>query len=450
MSELSFELLIKNTSTQKGEERVHCQRLLRTIEGRREVYDGLWDNRQVIVKLFFDKVHSSRHLRREWKGLQTLRYKGLGSPLPLFKGDTEGRKKAVVIEKIVDSSTVLDVFNITDNKEKQLELLAMVSRELAKHHNKGVIQKDLHLDNFLIRGEELFALDVGQMCFVRGHIGHKKGIKKLALLMYAFLEEDEPIEKICKEYIKTRGWMLEKSDTAFFKKQMIREQKRGLRRVSKKYLRTNKKHLKIATKGCYGVFDREFVKKIEPVEFTKNVDQMMDKGEILKNGNTCYVSRFDYGDNDLVIKRYNYMGILHSFRHTLKGSRAKKCWIDGLWLRMLKIATPQPLAYFEKRNGPFLLKSYIVTEYIEGMNLYEYLQEGERSEHQHSVMMGKVEELLDRLSKHRITHGDLKHTNILITNKGPVLTDLDGMIMHNFSWGYKLRSKKDSNRLRQG
>ncbi|MHC5076629.1 MAG: lipopolysaccharide kinase InaA family protein [Planctomycetota bacterium] len=452
MSQSSFELLIKNTSTEKGEEKVQCQELLRSISGKRDVYDGSWDNREVIVKLFSDKIHSRRHLSREWQGLQTLRYKGIGSPLPLFKGETEDGKKAVVMEKVANSSTVLDAFNTTDDKNKQLELLSIASRELAKHHNKGVVQKDLHLGNFLLRDEELFALDTGQMHFLHNDLGRKPGIKKLGLLLHAFLEEDEEqnIEQVCREYIKARGWSYEESDLSLLKKRMAREQKLGLRRVLKKYLRTNKLHIKVKSKNFVGMFERDFADRIETLTFINEVDKYMDEGEILKDGNSCFVSRFKLEGNDVVVKRYNYKGFFHSLRHTLKGSRAKKCWLNGLRLMILKVETPRPFAYFEKRLGPFLQQSYLVTEYVDGISLYDYLRESDINEEQRKTMIKKVEELLDRLSKHQITHGDLKHTNLLVTNKGPVLTDLDGMRTHLYKWIYKLQRKKDSDRLRLG
>jgi RIO-like serine/threonine protein kinase len=47
------------------------------------------------------------------------------------------------------------------------------------------------------------------------------------------------------------------------------------------------------------------------------------------------------------------------------------------------------------------------------------------------------------LWKYRITHGDLKHTNILITDNGPILTDLDGMNVHKWTWTYRIRQAKD-------
>ena len=51
------------------------------------------------------------------------------------------------------------------------------------------------------------------------------------------------------------------------------------------------------------------------------------------------------------------------------------------------------------------------------------------------------------LRKYRISHGDLKHTNILITNNGPVLTDLDAMKAYKWKWTCNLRQAKDLARL---
>jgi serine/threonine protein kinase len=61
----------------------------------------------------------------------------------------------------------------------------------------------------------------------------------------------------------------------------------------------------------------------------------------------------------------------------------------------------------------------------------------------HSTTTQQLKELLDKLAEQQITHGDLKHSNILITKDGPILTDLDAMQIHRFSWTFKIRRLKD-------
>ena len=122
-------------------------------------------------------------------------------------------------------------------------------------------------------------------------------------------------------------------------------------------------------------------------------------------------------------------------------------WLYGHRLRMLDIATPKPIVYIEQFSGPLVWKSYLVTEYVRGQKLYDFLRDANVAEENRSAAAQKIAELFDKLSKHRITHGDLKHSNILITNNWPVLTDLDGMKAHKWNWTCNLRLIKDVDRF---
>ncbi|GAG36099.1 unnamed protein product, partial [marine sediment metagenome] len=109
--------------------------------------------------------------------------------------------------------------------------------------------------------------------------------------------------------------------------------------------------------------------------------------------------------------------------------------------------TPRPLAYIERRRGTLVWESYLVTECVKGQRLYDFLQDGNVAEEERSKVTQQVRELVDELGKHRISHGDLKHSNILITDNGPVLTDLDGMKVCRCNWMYRVRRRKDLRRF---
>ncbi len=106
-----------------------------------------------------------------------------------------------------------------------------------------------------------------------------------------------------------------------------------------------------------------------------------------------------------------------------------------------------PLAYIELRRELLVWQSYLVTKYVEGQKLYDFLRNSNVADEQRSIAMQQVKNLLDKMGKCRITHGDLKHTNILITDNGPVLTDLDAMKTHKWNWAYKIRREKHIGRL---
>lgn len=191
------------------------------------------------------------------------------------------------------------------------------------------------------------------------------------------------------------------------------------------------------------MFDKDFCIGGELLDFVEQIDALMDEGQIIKNGNTSYVSRLSFNGKDVVVKRYNHKGLFHSLRHTIKGSRARRGWLHAHRLKMLQVATPKPLAYIEQRKKKLLWQSYLVTEYIQGQMLCDYLQDGNVTEKKCSIVNQQVVELLDNLGKYRISHGDLKHSNILVTENGPVLTDLDGMKVHKWVWMYNIRKAKD-------
>jgi tRNA A-37 threonylcarbamoyl transferase component Bud32 len=173
----------------------------------------------------------------------------------------------------------------------------------------------------------------------------------------------------------------------------------------------------------------------------------MDKGQTIKGDNTTLVSRLTFNGKDVVVKRYNHKGIIHSLRHTIKKSRARQGWLHAHRLRMLQIDTPKPLAFIEKRRGLLLWQSYLVTEYTRGQKLYDFFNDTSISQEERLTVTQHIMDLFERLGQYRISHGDLKHTNILIADSRPILTDLDAMHFHKLNWFYQFRRLKDWERF---
>ncbi|MDT8303681.1 MAG: lipopolysaccharide kinase InaA family protein [Sedimentisphaerales bacterium] len=448
MAEFPFQLLINCTYPRKRSEFLLCTALLRVIPGRRKVYDASWGNKSVIAKVFSHKISARRHLRREWRGLKILASQGINAPEPLFYGHTEEGHRVVVVQKIPESSTILDVFLKTPEPAKKLNLLALVRNEMAKQHIKGVLQKDLHLGNFLLSNDKVFALDAGQMHFLRHEADRKSSISQLAMLAFYLPDSDKPsITAFCEEYFKARGWHFGNADQTLFQKQLAAHQRKMVRKGLKKCMRTGKRQLRVKTNRYIAIFDKVYCQEIKLPVFIEDLDKLMDKGQILKNGNTCYVSRLMLNGQDVVIKRYNHKGFIHSLRHTIKKSRARRGWLQGHRLGMLNIATPKPLAYIELLKKKLMWKSYLITEYVDGQKLFDFLQDSNVTKDQHLMIIQQIKVLLDKMGEYRITHGDLKHSNILVTDNGPVLTDLDGMKAHKLDWTYKSRRTKDLQRF---
>jgi len=228
-----------------------------------------------------------------------------------------------------------------------------------------------------------------------------------------------------------------------FERLLMIQKEKSVSKTLKKCLRTSKRYLRIKTKESFAVFSRDFCQDAEPLDFINRIDVLMDKGRILKNGNTCYVSRIEWNGKDIVIKRYNHKSVIHSLRHTLKKSRARRVWVNGHRLLMLNITTPKPVAYIEKNKGFLVWQSYIITEFIKGQNFYNFLHDEKVTEQQRGETIEQVKKIIGKLGKYKISHGDLKQSNILSTEQGPVLTDLDAMKAHKCIFLYKIKRRKD-------
>jgi tRNA A-37 threonylcarbamoyl transferase component Bud32 len=195
------------------------------------------------------------------------------------------------------------------------------------------------------------------------------------------------------------------------------------------------------------VFDERSCVHKDTADFVERIDTLMEQGRILKKGDTSDVSCVTWHNTDIVVKRYNNRGIVHSLRHAIKGSRARRSRRNAMRLIAIGIRTPIPLAYIEQRKGPLPEKSYLVTEYVHGRNLHVLLHDETVAAEQKKEVLREVSELLNELGRHHITHGDLKHTNILITETGPVLTDLDAMRFHKCEALFRIKRARDIGRF---
>jgi len=443
-----FELVINGIAPDKKQYTVFCEELLRDVPGKRSVYRGKWQNKPVIIKIFKKCFGSKRRLLAEWQGLNELKKRNINTAEAYFYGRCENGDWVLVLEEICDSATALDKFEFAETSEAKLEIIEMLVDELAKLNKAGIVQADLHLGNFLIRGATVYPLDTAGMKFLSDSLDRNESIKQIALLCwYIPAGAAEFYDRFLDQYAKSRGWKFDEKDKAsaclYADKHNIKAVKKGLR----KCLRTSKRQIKIKIKNYMAVFDRDFHSKIDVKSLMEKIDEIMGTGRILKNGRTCFVSSFNYQGVEVVAKRYNNKGFLHTVRQTIKRSRARKAWLNGHLLQMLKINTPKPLAFIIVYKNSLIWKSYILTEFVDGINLHHYFQQNVTGENEKQKIKNGLNSIVDTLHQNRITHGDIKKSNILIADSRICITDLDAMIRHKPASLYLHHKNKDMRRF---
>jgi hypothetical protein len=145
-----------------------------------------------------------------------------------------------------------------------------------------------------------------------------------------------------------------------------------IRRALDQTLRTNAKYALVKTANWQCVFTKSFWPQADQLDFAKNLDKIIESGQILKSSNTCTISQIKWNNSDMAVARYETKGFLDSLRQTIGHSAAKSAWLNAHRARLLKTPVPNLLAFIEFRKSGLVKSSCFVTSYAKGQKLPDF------------------------------------------------------------------------------
>jgi tRNA A-37 threonylcarbamoyl transferase component Bud32 len=406
--------------------------LLRVLPGQRYVGAGVWRGRPVLAKLLVGGK-AARHFQRELEGVRLLAAQGMTTPLLLADGLKSDEGGWLLFDFLEGAESLGDAWTKVESlpllADEQSAVLAEALGAIAQLHGKGLWQEDLHLDNLLRHGGQLYLIDGAGICAETAGqpLSRQKVLENLGvffaqlpkalepfteeLLVYYLLSNSEhalPLEALQKQIDKVRRWRL----------------KDFLIKVGRECT------LFSVRRGAFGLraIRREEESAMVPV--LDQADALLDQGHLYKTGGAASVGKVQAGARTLVIKRYNIKGFAHWLKRFWRPSRAWHSWREGNRLAFLGIATPKPLAVLEKRFLWLRSRAYLVTEFLPGPDIIErfapYVESGEAPE----AELQALDLLFARLIDERISHGDFKGHNLFWQHDRWALIDLDSMCQH--------------------
>jgi len=407
--------------------------LLRVLPGQRYVGAGVWRGRPVLAKLLVGSK-AARHFQRELDGVRLLADQGLTTPLLLADGLKDGEGGWLLFELLEGCESLGEAWKQVEPlpalADEQSAVLADALGAIGHLHSKGLWQEDLHLDNLLRHGGQLYLIDgAGIRVETAGQpLSRQKVLENLGvffaqlpkslepfteeLLVYYLLSNGEhalPMEALQKQIDKVRRWRL----------------KDFLDKVGRECT------LFSVQRGAFGLraIRREEEAAMQPV--LDEADALLDRGHLYKTGGAASVGKVEVAGRTLVVKRYNIKGFAHWLKRFWRPSRAWHSWREGNRLAFLGIATPKPLALLEKRFLWLRTRAYLVTEYLPGPDIIErfapYVESGDAPE---SELLA-LDHLFAELIRERISHGDFKGHNLFWQEDRWALIDLDSMCQHS-------------------
>ncbi len=421
-------------------------RLLRVLPGKRLVGEAELEGRRVLAKLFVGG-RSEKHWRQERAGLEALILAGLPTPAVLVATPMAGGGHLLLTDFLDPAESLAECWaRVAGRAAGDTEALSLLEPALTlvgRLHAAGLVQDDLHLGNFLLHDGRLWVIDgdavrvvsrpqplpmadaCANLAVLLAQLpGEWEG--QLAVLLPAYQagagEVSPDLEDLHEQIARVRAWRLRdflaktvRDCTLFAVEQSV-------------------------TRFCAVL--RQDAEALAPLLAAP--DRAISAGRPLKDGGTCTVASVRIDERMLLIKRYNLKGLRHALGRLWRPSRAWHSWREGHRLRFLGIPTPAPLALIEERCGPLRRRAWLVCEYCPGPNLLAHLS----PEHAPPAAEARaILNLFESMHRQRISHGDLKATNLLWDAGRVLLIDLDGVVQHRLPMAHARAWQRDRARL---
>ncbi len=436
-----FLLSIEQSDGQSGS--VTFKKILRLLPRKRIVAVAEMNGSEYLVKLFIGRL-AGRNRNREVTGVHAIEDTGVLTPTLEWQASLEGGGGYLLgFEYIDGADNLIDVWRQSVDDQARLALIGKVIPVLASLHEGGVVQNDIHPENFLIRDGSIYTIDGGDVTAHRGAgLSERKSLDNFALFCAQFhAVHDALVPELLESYRLARGWS---ADTSRHNTLMaLIARKRAARK--KNYI--DKAFRECTRFHCEHRFDRFLVHERKYgsealSSLLDNLDERMENGKLLKSGNTATVALVEAGGRKLVVKRYNIKGTGHWVGRMFRKSRAWVSWANALRLEFLGINTVTPVALVEERFGPLRRKAYFVSEYIDGPDASRI-----RETINPDKEISAVAKLVRELTAAGVSHGDLKASNFLLAGEGAVIIDLDSMKEHHSEAARQKAQAKDRERF---
>lgn len=382
----------------------------------------------------------------EWRNMQRFAACGLPVPRPIALGIrqtglmlkdsclmTEALLAALPVHEFLDQQFPLLSAERADAVKK--ELTVSLARLAANVHNAGFFYRDLHAGNILIkisteRDCQLFLIDLHR-AWRPFRLLRWMRFQDLAQLWNSVPALGEHKRLFVEEYLLASG-QRRVAREAFTRKLEAAARRLEQRRVKSRSKRclvnsTTFEVHKTAREQYFG--RREFGRQTLDALLQEQA-QCLAGGQtgILKKSENAILTKHVQGrmlSSPVCVKHYFYRGMKYAVKSAVVKSRALKSWAAGHMLLVRGVGTPLPLALLERKYGPFIYESFLVTEWLaDALPLNDYVinlhNQGLLHEKRERFIQALAETLRD-LHEKGIYHADLKSTNILVRADGPDL-----------------------------
>lgn len=400
---------------------------LRVLPERREVRLATikGDDRPVVLKCYLTHPKQIRDWVTEWNGLCALKERGLPAPVPVATAQNDAGDRYVVMSRIKNADT-LGAYLVRADAADVSRAMSKLVQVVQAVHDSGALQKDQHINNWAIADGAIYVLDAGSFKFSGNPLGRDDRLQDLASICVTLPPhaEVEFRRVLVEAYQFYSGLAFSAEDTRALDKVAEKTQIARAKRYYKKTQRLCTEFEPKAFCDLRGMSlrtaDAELIDSL-----LQEPDELMDRGERVKSGNTCSVQCFEWQGSEYVLKRYNRKSFWVRWRRSFLPSRAQRSWSNGWILNLSFIPSAEPIAFLDQGRYP-RNRSFFLMRKIDALLLPDYVKRYRADEAKMNDLAAEIERIWFLLGRLRASHGDMKATNWMVDAHGRVyLFDLD-------------------------
>ncbi len=399
---------------------ITCKRILRTVKSKRITCLGERGNHRVLVKLFFHNRRAKNHWKRSDKGCRIFTERSIAAPKIIYSGYLHEHEIYVIVFEYIENAVQFGKASAcAPNEKKRQELLDLLIECLAMHHQQGIIQDDLHVGNFLLRGKEIYSLDGDHVRSFRRSIGTCRSLANLGkLLSYFFPIDEATVKEKYRTYCSARGWQVAEKDI----RRLVCLSKRFLKRRSARSMRKIYRH-----GSTFSICKEQDYYSI------RNLDVWNDKFKLVFDDPERIITESDCEQSDGT-HQYNlsidasptilYSARAFGIRYLRRFGIISKIWRNALQLNRLNINTLRPIALIEKRESTIKWRAFLIVESCEGMLASEFFISDSISSDEKYIVAERIAKALLIMKQTGIAIRGVSSKNIIISDMEPVFLNV--------------------------
>ena len=322
--------------------------------------------------------------------------------------------------------------------------IEQAARVLRRAHDAGMFQRDLHLDNLMVRiqetGPQLFLIDLQRVDF-RRLLRIKERLINLAELHggCAAATHAERLRFLKTYLLELPGLGEDMRRLLLRLETMALKHRFGVwRSRQKRCLADNRDFVKLRVGRYVGCARRDWAEGAFLSAWSRPVE-LLSSCAVVKDSRTTTVGSGKVCERAIHVKRYNFQGLGYALKDLFRASRAQRAWIAGNSCVMRGLSVATPVVYLERRRGRVLLESYLVSHTVEGRNLTEIKAQRGRQFSDKRDWIDDLARFLARMHGRRVANRDLKTDNFIVSRKRPerydfFMVDFDGIEIGPVSW----------------